>query len=551
MTKSNETTIFNIKDFIIPILLAVFVIWQGSYFPIQFFMLIGLFLIAFILKGKSVFVTKEVLILGAMFFLYLVSFLLNAENLYNGLVEVLRAAVFPMSLILFLNINLDKIEKALFIAIFYVAIFGLLDVFEVIYIPGGVDESVGRLHSTIQYANMAALLMLVGILYCIRDIMLQKQNKIISFAALVLFALSLYLTGSSTTLGISMFVCALYIFMVLKQRSKIIITGIVIGVVGAAIIAALHSFTDIRIFRITIFESTFIERIITFQDAVGMLNGRWLLGIGTGNWQEWQILYQSAPYHVRFIHNYYMQLFLDAGIFAPILFFAALIPSIIRGIKLKSVHSMVIIAFVLHSFLDIGFIFAAGVMITTFSIARLNEGGKKINIGRWRYTAIMPLILVAILWGSEFSSTIAQMHRVNGNIEASMSANKTALTLNPLNADLYFRMAQSTRDIQLTEHYIRVNLERNPRNLHALAELARIEKNRGNFKEALHYSTQLVEARPFLREFRYLHVDIARVALYNGVINYLEYTYILEKIDDILANINPLYLQFHRSELPE
>ncbi|MCL2851515.1 MAG: O-antigen ligase family protein [Defluviitaleaceae bacterium] len=534
-----------IVELIIPLLLIVFTLWQGSYFPIQFLMMTALLLLAFILFGKSLTITKEAAMLFAISLLYCVSLLVFTENHYAGLIETLRTLIFPLTLLLFLNTDPGKMEKALFIALLYIAVLGLLEVSSVIYIHGGVDESVGRLHSTIQYANMTALLMLTGILYSIKNYV--TKSNIWSLCYCAVFAVALYLTGSRTTLLIALAVCALYIYIISQRRGKIIVVCALLSAMG--VIAALGMLTEIRIFRMSVFESTLVERWITFQDAFEMLHGRWFLGIGAGNWQEWQLRFQSAPYYVRYIHNYYLQLLLDGGILAPALFCAATLPAAYRGIRSKSVHGVILIAFMLHSLLDIAFIFAAGAMIAMFSLSRLTVGGNTLNIGRLRYAAVVPLLAVTVLQGSELHSTMADTHRENGNLEASMRGYKAALALNPLNTDLYFRMAQSTLDIGLAEEYVRAAIERNPRDSRSIAALAQIESRRGNYAAALELSGRLIENRRFSEDYRSLRREIASHAVNNAIIDYTEYWAILAELDAILLYVNPLHTQFHRSEI--
>ena len=536
---------FRPVQMIAPVCLIVFTLWQGSYFPVQFFLIIALFLLALVIFGKSLTVTKETVMLFAISVVYCISLAAFSENHYTGLAETMRTLVFPLSLILFLNTDSARMEKSLFIALICVAALGLLEYAQVIHIPGGVDESRGRIHSVLQYANANALLMLIGILYSIRDFVSQK--KIISLCFCAMFAAALFLTGSRTTLVIALATCALYLFIISGRRGKTIVVCTVLLI--AAIAVSLSALTDIRMFRLSLFESTLVERWITFQDAVSMLRGRWLTGIGVGNWQEWQMRFQTAPYYVKYIHNYYLQLLLDGGLVAPALFCTAMFPAVYRGIRSKSVHGVILFAFLLHALLDIAPVFAAVAVIAMYSLSQLTVGGKSLNIGRLRFAAIAPLLAVMVLWGSELSSSIAIANRDSGNLDAAMGANKVALALNPLNTDLYYQLALSARDAEMSEGYARKSIEKNPNNLRAIAYLAQIESGRGNFEAALELCDRLIEGRRFFEGYQSLYRDIADYAMKYGSIDSYEYDAILARIDAIPQQINPLYTQFHKSEI--
>lgn len=520
--------------------IVIFALWQGSYFPLQFLLMVALILIAFILFGKSLYVSKKAAFLFGISLLYIISLLILTENHYAGLIELLRSMIFPLTLILFFNTDPAKAEKAIFFALVSIAVLGLLAFASVIYIPGGMVEATNRLQSVIQYANTTALLMLIGILYSINAFI--KDKKPAKLVYCLLFASAFFLTGSRTALVVALAVCFLYAMIMLKRRGKLITVGILVIAIWA--IVSLNIFTDLRMFRISLHEPSLVERWITFQDAIGMMRGNWLLGIGTGNWQEWQFLYQSAPYHVKYIHNYYLQLLLDGGLLAPLLFLAATLPAIIKGVRTKSIHGFILIAMMLQALLDVDLIFAGVAMIAMFSLSQLTAPGKELVIGELRYIAIAPLLAVTVIWGSEVFSASADRNLTNGNLQASMSRNKTALRLNPLNTGLYFQMAQSTRDIALTEHYIRTGIERNPRDSRAISILARIEAGKGNYNGALDLCERLIESQRHSRDIQSLYLYIAGRAVNGGAISNSDFEEIQSRVDSIRLQANPLYIQF-------
>ena len=243
-----------LADKIIAFLLILFTLWQGAYFPLQFFMIIALLFVALIVLGKTLVFTKETAMLFGITLLYCISLVFLSENHYVGLVETLRTLIFPLSLILFLTRRDLNLEKPLLIAFIIIAVIGFLEVTALIYMPAGMDEGVGRLHSTLQYANATALLMLIGMLYTISRF--ASDRKAPDLVYFTIFAVALFLTGSRTTLVIALAVCALYAFLLVGRKAKLIVVGI--SLFAVLVIIALGLFTEIRIFRISLVTSTLV-----------------------------------------------------------------------------------------------------------------------------------------------------------------------------------------------------------------------------------------------------------------------------------------------------
>jgi len=436
--------------------------------------------------------------------------------------------------------------------------------FSIVNIPGAVIETTNRLQSVIQYANTTALLMLIGILYSVHSYISHK--KIGKLICCLIFAVTLFLTGSRTTLVVAFAVCTFYAMIMSGRRGKIIVAGSVVLAVCA--VACLSIFTDIRIFRISIFEATLVERLITFQDAISMMRGNWLLGVGTGNWQQWQFLYQTAPYNVKFIHNYYLQLLLDGGILAPLLFLASTLPAIIKGISSKNLHAFILIAVMLQALLDFDLIFSAVAMIAMYSLSQLivercerrdracpvmtertkTSRGiapvKTVVIGKFRFIALAPLLVVLIFWCSELFSSNADTNLLRGNRDVSMSRYRTALYLNPLKTELYYQMAQSTYDFEIAEELLRTGVLKNPRDLQPIFALVMIETQKGNYANALELCEILIENRRHSEEYQSLFLYTANGALRSGAINDSKFEEIQTRLELISLQTNHLYKRF-------
>jgi tetratricopeptide (TPR) repeat protein len=204
----------------------------------------------------------------------------------------------------------------------------------------------------------------------------------------------------------------------------------------------------------------------------------------------------------------------------------------------------------MQALLDFDLIFPAVTIVAMYSLSQLvktSQGitsGKTVVIGKLRYIALAPLLVVLILWSSELFSSNADTNLLQGNRDVSMSRYKTALVLNPLKTELYYQMAQSAVDIETAEEFLRTGIEKNPRDLQSLSALVMIESQRGNYADALKLCEILIENRRHFEEYQSLLFQTARTALRNGVISQSQYEEIQERLTLIPLQTNPLYRQF-------
>ena len=330
----------------------------------------------------------------------LASLLLKASLMQIGLREWLRCLLLPLYAFFFANLREKSawFMRAFFIGLCGVAGLGLLSYTGSIIIPGGLVEKSGRLQSTLQYANTTALLMLIGILYSLHYLLESKRWKYAVYAAG--FAVCLYLTGSRTTLVLFFGVAAVFILSRLGPKMRLILLAALLAAGGVLFLLGG------RIVRLSLTEATLIERVITWQDSFRLALKYPLLGLGIGNWQTEQFLHQSAPYGVRYIHNYYAQLLVDGGFLAALLFASAILLALWRGRRGASTHFLALFSIAAHSFLDISLEFGSVILLLTFSMAQLPDREwtlKRTAVKPLRLAVLAPALALLILWGAELS----------------------------------------------------------------------------------------------------------------------------------------------------
>ena len=353
---------------------------------------------AFALSKRPITITLNTIFLAGLVLVMLISLIFAAKEPQIGLREWLRYLLLPLYL-LFFNAEKEKsawFMRAFYIGIFCIALFGLMAYAGSIIIPSGIIEQSGRLQSTIQYANTTALLMLIGALYSVQYFITTKKWRYPIYA--VGFAYCLYLTGSRTTFVLFFIIAVGFAISKMKRTPRLI----AIGVLTAAFIGVI--FVGGRIVQLSLTEPTLIERVITWQDGLKLTLQHPLLGLGIGNWQFEQFLYQSAPYGVRYVHNYYVQLLLDGGVLAFVLFVVVIVSALWRSMKERSIHFFIVLAIVLHIFLDFDMTYGSVILILAFSLAQLPDKEIKTVLlfkKSIRLLAFVPAILFLVMWVME------------------------------------------------------------------------------------------------------------------------------------------------------
>lgn len=137
------------------------------------------------------------------------------------------------------------------------------------------------------------------------------------------------------------------------------------------------------------------ERFVIFQDGLNIIKGN-ILGIGSGLYNKYQFLYQSANYDVKYVHNGLLQLIIDYGIvvIVPVLGIVGLyFINIFKNKNFRSPWFIVFMMISIHSAMDfsMSFVLINIILFTSirFSFVESNEVFETKKVSRY-------LTLVAI-----------------------------------------------------------------------------------------------------------------------------------------------------------
>ena len=467
---------------------------QGGYFTFSLIVL-NLFFLFMLFRQKEIAFDFIALAFLLIFLVMVLSTLLLSHSIYAAMTELLKYLLCFTSYLFFTN-NADeknKFEKIFFHAFVFIMAFGLLGIIGLSPISNMVTEIGGRLQSFLQYANTTALLLGIGVFYSTHFFLANKKKRYIALA--VLFFIALIFTNSRIGFAVFALSFAAYCFRFVSWKIK---GGLLIT---AAALAAFLIATDSRLARISIFEPTLVERYISYFDAVNMLSFR-PLGIGVGNWQFELFYHQTAPYQVRYIHNFYLQTALDGGII-PLLLWLAII--IVCAIKMKRNTVYLYIGFFIIStaFWEIHFNF--GLVIIYFSFLLATTGGEalkkfKIPNAGLKYVKIIPVLLVVMLSAfllSEYAIQRGEAFEQIGNNQRALVAYRRAHSLNPFNDTMYFRYARLERNMGRAISYLERAYEINPWNINVITALSEGHLFAGDFEQSFYFADRLFTIFPY------------------------------------------------------
>lgn len=328
------------------------------------------------------------------------------------------------------------------------AIFGLFGYCNLIRIDEFVfnDRKLLRLQSFIRYANTTALILGCAYFAIIKLFKETKKKYLLYLNGCVLTAL--FLTVSKAAIPIFVVISTGLVIVDKKIAKELIWQTIIclmtaigtlllvkshynsLGILVAALGIILSAEINIKTLRseqiiglwialcffgtiavivmayytkINIFETLF-KRFEYMRDALNLLKKHWLIGIGSGGWKYYQYSVQSIQYNVTYVHNGWLQFWLENGIVS----FAALIIIIANSVlsMLKHNNYIVLAALLLiiaHSFIDIDMSF--GIVLIFLGLIVGNYAGacpKKFFWSMPGVASILMCVLLSVYMGGEF-----------------------------------------------------------------------------------------------------------------------------------------------------
>ena len=180
----------------------------------------------------------------------------------------------------------------------------------------------GRLESTLAYANALAVFLLVNIFISLVSYI--RDRRFVHLVLLTANVAGLWLTFSRSVwvLWLALMLAAVLWMPEFRRRRVWLNVGAAhaAGLIIALLVKGDGFFFWQRVASIRPQTSEFQIRLLYWKDGLGMLPDYWLGGTGGGGWNVLLPYYRTQAYFVKFIHNHYLQLALDIGIFGLLAF---------------------------------------------------------------------------------------------------------------------------------------------------------------------------------------------------------------------------------------
>ncbi len=342
------------------ILVALIVI-QGGFFSNSYLFFGMLLSLLLLIRGKMRASKPVFFSFGGILALYILSGAVRGFSFlqYLPAFQVLCCFVFYILISSFNEKERDHLNGGLAIAGIVVAILGLLSYTANLPIPAAVDNA--RLQSTLQYANAAAILFVLalfsikdengrfnvfrpvimlallltlsfgGILaYCLASIlyvfrrkrgerMKELYSEIAGFSIATVFAAGIYYfrnIQSSILIPVLLFAALCCLCPVWKRMVEYIVAHIASRVLSILLLGM--EVGGILALRGAEAMGTLANRLLLISYGINALAANPVLGIGPGAWANQRGLYEEVYDRATIIHSSYVQIAVDAGIFALI-----------------------------------------------------------------------------------------------------------------------------------------------------------------------------------------------------------------------------------------
>ena len=253
----------------------------------------------------------------------------------------------------------------------------------------------GRLAGFFEYPNTFALFLLFALIVTVTKDNLRKADIII--IPILLFGI--VYSGSRTVFCFDGCNCIVSYYSSENKKLKIGVAFIVIAaVLGAIIYAALTNNVSAigRFLTISLKESTFIGRLLYFQDALPIIL-RHPFGLGYMGYYYIQTSIQTGVYSVQYIHNDFLQMLLDIGWIPTAVFVAALLKAFF---KKDTTYRKRLLIFVLcaHCCFDFDLQFVAIFMLLV-TIMDIKSGNDiELKISKSLYISVVTVLAVACVY---------------------------------------------------------------------------------------------------------------------------------------------------------
>lgn len=338
-----------------------------------------------------------------------------------------------------------------------------------------------RLSGFFQYPNTFAMLVLICELLILQKEKIQKIDII--YLAIFLFGI-IY---SGSRIVFVLFIISNIAVLLLRTNKKFRCIFL-ISLVMLLLIAFIFFKDNIiiqRFFRISIFESTFVGRILYLFDALPLLV-KYPFGMGYLGYNYVNPIIQSGVYTVRYVHNDFIQIFLDIG-WIPAGIFVFVVFKKIFSKRTDKYLKIILLAFSAHIFFDFDLQF-----LSMFLILILLLEDTEAKITTVKFNGIICGVLALLLAFNTYMS----IHLVLSYFKLEKQAEK----LYPWNTENHIALLEKEQILSNADRFANEITQQNNATYIPYVIMVKSAYAKGDFNSLISYSRELLNRAPFCYE---------------------------------------------------
>ena len=360
-----------------------------------------------------------------------------------------------------------------------------------------------RLSGFFQYPNTFAMLVLICELLTLQK---EKFTKI-DIAYLAIFVFGIIYSGSRITFVLFLISNIIILLLKTNKKTRLIILFSILAVILITFILFNNSPIIQRFFRISIFESTFVGRILYWFDALQLLI-KYPFGIGYLGYNYIEPSIQTGVYTVRYVHNDFLQLILDIGWIPTILFMFTIIKKVFSKNTDKYLK-ITITSFCAHIFFDFDLQFISMFLILILLLD--NDDSKIIKV---KFNAILGGALALIF----AINTYLSIHLVLSYLKLEKQANK----LYAYNTENHIALLEKETSLNKANETADIILKQNNTTYIPYVIKSNAACSDGDFTAVITYNRELINRAPFHYENyeNYAKILISGIEKYKAANDY-------------------------------
>lgn len=358
----------------------------------------------------------------------------------------------------------------------------------------------GRFAGFFQYPNTFALFLLI----CELLILQNGRLKAVDYISVCILIGGLLYTGSRTVFILFIVSNIVMIFVIANKKMRITLFAVMI-LSMIAVLLVMYLFKDNaivnRYLNMDFGASTFIGRILYFVDALPLLL-KYPFGMGYMGYYYIQNSIQTGVYNVTYVHNDFLQIFLDIGWIPGILFLVAIVAFFFKQ-TVSMPRKVIVGTFCIHTVLDFNLQFIAMFLLL---ITLMNTDGEKIKVIKTKkWMKAVPVVILAL-----------NVYMASALLFAHYEQREIANALYPYNTRNTLHMMEAETDLQEANRIADRIIKQNQTYFAPYSIKAKYAYSIGDFVEVIKNKNEV-----FLRyPFKYTEYKEYCVMLINGVALY-------------------------------